>query len=942
MINDFNIEARISELPDKDDIAFVATDEYGTQGQINLNGLIGLGYSKDDLPQKDSLKEGFYLLIQEGKSELIFIVTIAKNPTEENLRNNLIKAFEANSELIKGRSIWLPLMGTGSGGLEYIKSFDIIFSVIADIIGSTINPYKVTFALPKDIDPRDEKLIEFKLNTWKRGVEFDVNGLKDQVQNVRKESKLPKEALYYQDKNKKVAEAKDFIFEYIISSFEALKTYESQNRSAKNSIYSSLQYWFDQLKPDDTDEVYDILKEKEPELVSVYDFIKQFADDIEYLNSHKNDHSSIKSIKTASSQLKLIKQIVEYASYNFKFGFLEEQNSLLQQAINYLYNPTVLFNIFSETHQRDISSYFIGEELVGSEFHQSLKEHFSKYGFEVFLRENETCFYTAVIYDDEVRKLWEKDENASQEGLVNEKTSISAKITTAFNDSANQRTDLIGVNREIEVFARLLAQKDLSPPLAIALFGNWGSGKSFFMHNLEANIKQLSALDIKKPDGTPFYCKEIVHISFNAWSYLDANLWAGLVTSIFEKLSEYLTESTKSGVARMKVLETLRERLKSFQSLKQSEEEKNVEYEILKRGYEFEQENLEKSIKSNFSKNIIQIINGEKQLNDIYSGISKDRYLSELTEQLKFDELQQEAQLFKSFWRNLKKSRSLIKYVLPAVIGVAIAIAIWGASQYFKLSLGALIPFIGSLGFDWGKLLYRYNQVKKFVIKFNNIVEQNVDLEEKVDEHKELVKNADDQIKEAQDQITQLDKKIRDYEKYMETEINQETIKDFIQKRAQHSDYKGKLGIVSIIRRDFETLSELFSESNKQDNNSRVSEEEKKLLRGQFKQGRSLERIILYIDDLDRCSDDKVLEVLQAVHLLMAFPLFIVVVGVDKRCVTNALYNREVSKYFQLEEYSKIKKREKTNGIHIIHPDEYLEKIFQIPFQLQKPEQESI
>ena len=46
-----------------------------------------------------------------------------------------------------------------------------------------------------------------------------------------------------------------------------------------------------------------------------------------------------------------------------------------------------------------------------------------------------------------------------------------------------------------------------------------------------------------------------------------------------------------------------------------------------------------------------------------------------------------------------------------------------------------------------------------------------------------------------------------------------------------------------------------------------------------------LERIILYIDDLDRCPEERVVEVLEAVNLLMAFPLFIVIVGVDPRWV---------------------------------------------------------
>ena len=50
-----------------------------------------------------------------------------------------------------------------------------------------------------------------------------------------------------------------------------------------------------------------------------------------------------------------------------------------------------------------------------------------------------------------------------------------------------------------------------------------------------------------------------------------------------------------------------------------------------------------------------------------------------------------------------------------------------------------------------------------------------------------------------------------------------------------------------------------------------------------------VDRIILYIDDLDRCPENKVVDVLQAVHLLLAFPLFVVVVGVDSEWLLHSL-----------------------------------------------------
>jgi hypothetical protein len=50
-----------------------------------------------------------------------------------------------------------------------------------------------------------------------------------------------------------------------------------------------------------------------------------------------------------------------------------------------------------------------------------------------------------------------------------------------------------------------------------------------------------------------------------------------------------------------------------------------------------------------------------------------------------------------------------------------------------------------------------------------------------------------------------------------------------------------------------------------------------------------IDRVVLYIDDLDRCPPAKVLEVLEAVHLLLALELFVVVVGVDPRWLRNSL-----------------------------------------------------
>ena len=71
---------------------------------------------------------------------------------------------------------------------------------------------------------------------------------------------------------------------------------------------------------------------------------------------------------------------------------------------------------------------------------------------------------------------------------------------------------------------------------------------------------------------------------------------------------------------------------------------------------------------------------------------------------------------------------------------------------------------------------------------------------------------------------------------------------------------------------------------------------------------------------LKRCTPSKVATVLQAVHLLLAFPLFVVVVGVDSRWVGRALR----------KQYPELLAGED------VEPRDYLEKIFQVPFWLDR------
>jgi hypothetical protein len=133
-----------------------------------------------------------------------------------------------------------------------------------------------------------------------------------------------------------------------------------------------------------------------------------------------------------------------------------------------------------------------------------------------------------------------------------------------------------------------------------------------------------------------------------------------------------------------------------------------------------------------------------------------------------------------------------------------------------------------------------------------------------------------------------------------------EQLKRFVAERLAAGDYLRHLGLLHTVRGDMDKLGQLLSPSGLA-----------KVLPG----GETpVQRIILYIDDLDRCPPQRVVEVLEAIHLLLAFPLFVVIVGVDIRWVQQALCKR----------YPRLLGK----GEGVASAMDYLEKVFQIPFWL--------
>lgn len=515
-----------------------------------------------------------------------------------------------------------------------------------------------------------------------------------------------------------------------------------------------------------------------------------------------------------------------------------------------------------------------------------------------------------------------------------------SKIAILAGDS-DDGIDQLDIRRDVLAFAKLMAAKTFKPPLAIALFGQWGSGKSFFMRKLMDRIDLLSGISDKN-----LYCKGIAQIHFNAWSYLDANLWASIVSRIFEKLYEYIGNDSATEDEKNKIRKELADKLKVVnEEVALIEQQKN---EVQSKIESLEAQKAELKTKLENEKNAIgkaslyevldKVDNEFEMQQKIKAAIQSNASLNWDREQLElilpkeylddpdqaYRQMKSITSFLKTFFakKNLWSNIICIFLIVLGIIWIPLLIkqfTDWLKNADFIIpSLQWTASLVVIFGPTWKRFRETYKKWSPMVATFWKIKTeydkkvQNA-LFEQEQKEKQLTLDIESSQKELisiEQNLQQSQKIINDLDFKMKHALATEALYGFIEKRCKSEDYRKHLGIISVIQKDFDTLSDYFV----------GHQEEYKVFRRHF--NKPLERIILYIDDLDRCPEDRVVEVLEAVNLLMAFPLFIVVVGVDPRWVKNALTKKYTTQFGD-------KKSDKISAMN------YLEKIFQIPFHLR-------
>ncbi len=508
--------------------------------------------------------------------------------------------------------------------------------------------------------------------------------------------------------------------------------------------------------------------------------------------------------------------------------------------------------------------------------------------------------------------------------LANEFPRSPVALASFTSDKVDPGTDLVLIGREADAFAYLLASRDLKPPLAVGLFGDWGSGKSFLMAKIRRRIEQLAGMAAAKANQQDQQelriWGNIKHIEFNAWEYVETNLWAALLARIFEKLSpearktladrrrtelsQKILDATcdlNAAQAKIKPLETKLD--KTAQALEKATADRE---EILNSAEQRKAELLDEAAKDGVRNALISLW-GEERTQLLGPDLGEALAEAELV-------VRRSPLVLRQYWT----WRRLLWVLVASAVVPAVAWAIEKLSAPPLVSvlggLSAVIPIVAAgLRSAAGWTAQREDELIKAEKDATAAIDaRKAEEDKKVDAARTAYESAQADLDNARADAAEREDHQRKLEQKSSDLTPGRLLAEYAMERAQSTDYRQHLSLVSLVHDNLRDLEDLTRDYNDKST-------------GPVTQSAPPNRIILYIDDLDRCPPDRVVQVLEAVHLLLAFELFVVVVAVDTRWLAASLSKGLLTLTTTASE----------NGAQPTAFD-YLEKIFQLPFWVEE------
>jgi peptidoglycan hydrolase-like protein with peptidoglycan-binding domain len=550
-------------------------------------------------------------------------------------------------------------------------------------------------------------------------------------------------------------------------------------------------------------------------------------------------------------------------------------------------------------------------------------------------------------------------------------------------DSPRQdAVDSLDVEGEAQAFARVATARQVTPPLAFGVFGHWGSGKSFFMELMQKHVAEIADETSQKWEARDFH-KNVVQIRFNAWHYVESNLWASLIDYIFVELDRWAVQKrTPQGQDKtFEKLATAREL--TFQSaerlMHRRKEQKDATDKLTRAQQDLAtaRQNVENSA-STVAATALQVFwtQEEAGIRRAATTLGLDRAAESVEGlQASIDDLRTQgtrARVEATALVNTLRSGRWMWAILAVVVLVPVLVPLLRETILAATAEGSLLhrwvadinqAMIGAatgLTALAGLATWASKGIKGAIAKLQGYrTRLDQAIAARVTEEAENARKAQEDLKaktaqvvEAQSVLASTRERLAEAAREYVSQTGHARLMHFVRERATGATYAKHLGLIAAARKDFTELSAMMT-----DPDDKIVAERVKDLEAFAKRVEALiavaqserlltddeaqqlmdaavppqpdnephfQRIILYVDDLDRCPPDTVIDVLQAVHLLLTFPLFVVVVAVDTRWVSRSLL-KHYDKLLSLGGAS-------TDALEAAAPRDYLEKIFQVPY----------
>jgi hypothetical protein len=457
-----------------------------------------------------------------------------------------------------------------------------------------------------------------------------------------------------------------------------------------------------------------------------------------------------------------------------------------------------------------------------------------------------------------------------------------------YRSDVSESIDELARSGDAVALAELVTARSARPPLAVGLFGDWGEGKSHFLRLLRDQVRAAA-----RRDNTLSH-DAVRQVWFNAWHYSETDLWASLVVELFAQLANPVEDG-------MDVAAEQRSQSRLAAEL------------IAKRG-------LRERLAAARAR--------RDELNDALRRVDPDQSWDALTDEQRqrlgdLGAADPEAlyrkvvrtgaalrETGRDWWRFLRamRRRNVIVLGLWSLLLVAATVTIaWGVPMVARwvATLPAAVTVLTVVAVV--KRLVQEARTRAWQAAVN------------------MAENQQQRLRTAADvaaaEVVELEREVRDL-----TAAGQ--LAGLVSDRMSSGSYRGQLGVMTQIREDFQRMARLLAEADRVPAHD-LDEVGDALPR--------IDRIVLYVDDLDRCPPHRVVEMLEAIHLLLAVELFVVVVAVDPRWLLRSIAAHYPDLVRQPAESTTMNNDQvdpDDEELWRSTPAQYLEKIFQVVLTL--------